>query len=62
MPVFRYKATTNLQEENVESGTVVADNEEQAKKKLKSLRLDGIQLKKVGGLMGLVGRWTADIR
>jgi len=51
-----------LQEENVESGTVVADNEEQAKKKLKSLRLDGIQLKKVGGLMGLVGRWTADIR
>jgi len=62
VPVFRYKATTNLQEENVESGTVVADNEEQAKKKLKSLRLDGIQLKKVGGLMGLVGRWTADIR
>lgn len=62
MPVFRYKATTNLEEEHVESGTVLADSEEQAQKKLKSLRLEDVQLKKVRGLMGLVGRWTADIR
>lgn len=62
MPVYKYKATTNLQEEHVESGTVVAESEEQAKQKLRSLRLEGIQLRRVTGVMGLVGRWTADVQ
>ncbi len=62
MPLYKYVATATSREEHSESGTVVARTEEEAKKKLKQLRFDQIQVKKVAGLMGLVGQFTANIK
>lgn len=62
MPLYKYVATTTSREEHSESGTIVARTEEEAAKKLKQLRFDRVQLKKVAGLMGFVGQFTANIR
>jgi len=60
--VFKYSATRKEREEHVESGTVVARNESEARDKLKRLSLDEIRLKKVGGISGFLKRISADIR
>lgn len=57
-----YKYTAIVREEQRESGTVLAQNEEEARKKLKGLQFQEVHVKKVGGLRGLVGRWVADIK
>lgn len=62
MPLYKYLATATSGEDHSESGTVVARTEEEAKKKLKQLRFDQIHIKKVAGLMGFVGQFTANIR
>lgn len=62
MPLYKYVATETSREEHSESGTVVARTEEEARKKLKQLRFDEIHIKKVAGLMGLVGQFTANIK
>lgn len=63
MPVFKYTATTGgSREEHMESGTVIAEDEERARKKLKALRLDRIGLRRISGLMGIIKRFTADIK
>jgi len=62
VPLYKYVATETSREEHSESGTVVARNEEEAKNKLKQLRFDQVRIKKVAGLMGLVGQFTANIR
>lgn len=62
MPLYKYVATANTGEDHSESGTVVARTEEEAKKKLKGLHFDQIHLKKVMGLMGLMGQLTANIK
>jgi hypothetical protein len=41
---------------------VVARTEEEARKKLRQLRFDQVQVKKVAGLMGFVGQFTANIK
>lgn len=57
-----YKYTAIAREEQRESGTVLAPSEEEAHKKLKALQFQRVHIKKIGGLMGLVGRWVADIK
>lgn len=60
MTLYRY--TASAREEHTESGTVLANSVEEAQKKLKALQFQKVHIKKVGGLMGLVGRWVADIK
>ena len=62
MAVFKYSAVVRDREEMVESGTIVADNDKQAREKLERLDLVDIRLKRIGGLSGLVKSLTADIR
>ena len=62
MPVYRYTASASSREDHTESGTILADSEEEAKNKLKALRFDKTHLKRVGGIAGLFGRWTATIK
>ena len=57
-----YKYTAIVREEQRESGTVLADNEQEAQEKLKALQFQRVHIKKVGGLMGLMGRWIANIK
>lgn len=61
MAVFKYVATS-LSEEHTETGTIVAENEAQARKRLKSMKFDQIHLKKLNGLSSLINRFTATIK
>jgi hypothetical protein len=49
-------------EEMTESGTIVARDEENARKKLERLDLVDVRLKRIGGISGLFKSLTADIR
>lgn len=60
MAVYEYVALGR--EEQEEKGTVVAQDEEQARRKLKSLQYEKIRLKKVGGISGIFRKINADIK
>jgi hypothetical protein len=60
--VFQYTATIQNREEHVESGTVVARDEEDALKKLQRYDLDNAHLRKLGGVSALLKSLTADIK
>ncbi|MBN2307764.1 MAG: hypothetical protein JXR94_02265 [Candidatus Hydrogenedentes bacterium] len=62
MAVFRYTVTMANREDHVETGTVVARNEKEAKKKLEGLDLGNARLKRLGGVTGLIKTFTADIK
>ena len=62
MPLFKYRGVQSAREDYTESGTVVAQSEEDAKRKLKALRFDQIHVRRLGGFKALVGRFTANIR
>ena len=62
MAVYRYTATIKDREEHVESGTVVAKDEEDARKKLHRYDLDNAHLRKLGGVSALLKSLTADIK
>jgi hypothetical protein len=49
-------------EEMMESGTIVARDEERAREKLERLDLTDVRLKRIGGISGLFKSLTADIR
>ena len=61
MAVFRYSAVVKNREE-MESGTIVARDEERAREKLERLDLTDVRLKRIGGISGLFKSLTADIR
>jgi type II secretory pathway component PulF len=58
--VYQYVATGK--EDYEEAGTVVAQDEEEARRKLKALQFQRIRLKKVGGISGIFRKITADIK
>jgi hypothetical protein len=60
--VYKYTVVLSQREDTVESGTVVAKSETEAKKKLQRLDLNNPKLKKVTGLSGFFGRITADVK
>lgn len=60
--VFKYKAILKNREDYVETGTVIAKTELDAKEKLRKLDYDGIRVKKLGGFSGIFKKFTADVR
>lgn len=62
MAVFQYVASSSAREDHVESGTIVASSEAEAKVKLKEYHFDNIKTKKLGGISGIFRRFTADIK
>ncbi|MBI5093991.1 MAG: hypothetical protein HZB26_16310 [Candidatus Hydrogenedentes bacterium] len=62
MAVFEYRASIRKREEYVESGTVVARDEAEAKKKLEQLEFIDIRVKRIGGISGIFKSMTADVR
>jgi type II secretory pathway component PulF len=49
-------------EEMTEAGTIVANDEQQAREKLEQMELTDVRLKRIGGISGLLKSLTADIR
>ncbi len=62
MSVYRYYALLKRGEEVEEVGTVVAQDESDAKQKLKVLNYRSLKLKKLNGINALIQQFTADIR
>ena len=61
MAVFKYRAITG-REDIEEEGAVVAEDEERAKAKLRSLGFKHIRLRKLYGLSAFLKRFNADIK
>ncbi len=62
MVVFRYKATSTLRENFVESGTIKAKDESEAKAKLSQYGFNKVRLVRIRGISALWTRFTADIK
>lgn len=62
MAVYRYQASAKNREDHIETGTVVARNEAEAKKKLQDLDFDRVKVKKIGGFSGIFRKFGADVR
>lgn len=62
MAVFKYSAMVKNREEMTEAGTIVANDEQQAREKLEQMDLMDVRLKRIGGISGLLKSLTADIR
>lgn len=62
MSVYKYYALLKRGEEVEEVGTVVAQNEADAKQKLRVLNYQSLKLKKLNGINAFVRQFTADIR
>lgn len=62
MAVFQYTAVDRRREDHVESGTVLAQDEEDARKKLKRLNFEVVRIRKMKGLSGFFRSFTADVR
>lgn len=62
MPVYAFTAVIPGREDHVESGTVAARGEQEARNKLKSLGYEDVKLKKLTGVAALLKRFTADVR
>jgi acyl transferase domain-containing protein len=60
--VFRYVASMKHPEEHTDTGTVVARDKDEAKKKLRAFRYDRITFKRLHGWSALVGKFTADVK
>ncbi len=63
MAVYQYTVTVRQREDHAESGTVVAQNEQEAKTKLKQLfSAEDVRLRRVPGLSGFLRSFTADVK
>jgi len=62
MAVFRYKAMKAEGGEYVETGCVVAADEEEATAKLKQYGFGRVRLERIRGIRALWKRFTADIK
>jgi type II secretory pathway component PulF len=60
--VFQYKAVDKQREDHRESGTVLAQNEDEARRKLQRLNLEVVRMKRMTGLAGFLKSFTADVR
>ena len=61
MSVYKYKAALG-REDFMEEGTVIAEDELDAKKKLRAMDARQVSLKKLTGLTAFVKKFTADVR
>ena len=62
MALFRYRAKDNNPEGHEDVGRVLARNKEEALSKISQQGLKAVSLKRVRGLAGFFGRFSADIR
>lgn len=62
MSVYRYTASSRDREEHLETGTVVAHNTEDARRKLKEFDFDKISFKRLSGWSALVSKFTANVK
>ena len=62
MAVYEYTGVVKNREDFLESGTVLADSEDEARSKLKRFNLRHLKLKRLGGLTSFVKQFTADVR
>lgn len=62
MSVYKYYALLKRGEEVEEVGTVVAQDESDAKQKLRVLNYRTVKLKKLNGINAFVRQFTADFR
>ena len=62
MSVYKYTVVLSEREDVVESGTVVAKDEEEAVKKLTRLDLRNPKLKKMKSISGMFSRLKADVK
>ena len=60
--LYKYTVTYKNREDFMETGTVVAKDEDDAKRKLKRLEFDKVKLKKQVGISALFRQFTADIK
>ena len=61
MSVYKYKAALG-REDFMEEGTIIAEDELDAKKKLRAMDARQVSLKKLTGLNAFVKKFTADVR
>ena len=62
MSVYKYTVVLSEREDSVESGTVVAKDEQEAVAKLARLDLRNPKLKEIKGLSKVFSRFTADVK
>ena len=62
MALYRYSAGMKSREDLTESGTIVAQSEVEAKKKLEALKFDHIRLRKMQGWKAFVGQFRPTIK
>lgn len=62
MAVFEYAGIVKNREEMVETGTVVAKSEDDARGKLRGFGYTKLRLKKLGGVSSLLRQFSADVR
>ena len=60
--VFHYKAIDKRREDHSETGTVLANTEEEARQKLKLLNLDNVRIKRLGRFLGFWKSFTVDVK
>lgn len=62
MSVYRYTASSKKREEHVETGTVVARDKAEARRKLEEFKFDHMSFKRLTGWSALVSKFTADVK
>ena len=62
MAVFEYRVHLAHREDTIETGTVVAANETEAKRKLHAYDLPNAKLKRITGISTLFKKFTANIK
>lgn len=62
MSVYRYTASSKGREDYLETGTIVAQDTEDARRKLKEFHFDKISFKRLSGWSALVSKFTADVK
>jgi len=62
MAVFEYKVVLKSREDAEERGLVVARDETEAARKLKTYDLGGAKLKRITGIQGFIKKFRADIK
>ena len=62
MAVFEYKVHLAQREDTIETGTVVAADENEAIRKLKAYELPNPKLRRIKGFSGILKKFTANIK
>ena len=62
MAVFSYKVTIKEREDSIEEGTVVANDESDARQKLQRYNYRNVRLRKLSGVSAFIKKFSADVK